>query len=274
MKLIINRLFEFYIHSSIHVALAVLSLFLVFVNANNVLADANSIAVVFLGSITGYNFTKYASIAKLYHRSLTKSLKVIQIFSLACFVLLVIFLVKIPMESLIAYGFTSLITFLYAIPVIGKKNIRSVGGVKIYVVAICWSVTCVIFPALYFNLNFNKDVLLSFVQVFLLVVSLIIPFDIRDLEYDNNDLRTLPQKIGIRKAKQVGIILMSIFFIIELFFKSESKLIAALIIFIAYQLAIWYLPNMKKKYYCSFWIEGIPIVYYVATTVESFLIAL
>ena len=50
---------------------------------------------LFYGTITGYNFVKYAGVAKLHHRSLTTHLKIIQIFSLICFCLMFLYASKL-----------------------------------------------------------------------------------------------------------------------------------------------------------------------------------
>lgn len=71
---------DFYINASIHVALAVYALLRIteiyFEIPHNELLDW----FVFFATITGYNFVKYAGIAKLHHRSLTKNLQVTRCF--------------------------------------------------------------------------------------------------------------------------------------------------------------------------------------------------
>ena len=59
----LKRIFEFYINSSIHVALAVLSLVLITVLEFNLKLPNSYWYFVFFGTITGYNFVKYAPIA-------------------------------------------------------------------------------------------------------------------------------------------------------------------------------------------------------------------
>ena len=79
MKLL-SSVFSFYINSSIHVAFAVLA----FVGISMLEYDLeipNALWVfIFFGTITGYNFVKYAKIAGLRHRQLTNSLRTIQVF--------------------------------------------------------------------------------------------------------------------------------------------------------------------------------------------------
>jgi 4-hydroxybenzoate polyprenyltransferase len=66
----------------------------------------------------------------------------------------------------------------------------------------------------------DADVIITFVQVFLLVVVLMIPFEIRDLNYDKFTLKTLPQLFGVRKTKILGIFLCFVVFILD-YLKNE-----------------------------------------------------
>jgi len=80
--------FDFYLNASIHVSFAVLS----FVKITEIYFDLPTNTplnnFIFFGTITGYNFVKYAGVAKLHHRSLTTRLKAIQFFSFCCFLFL------------------------------------------------------------------------------------------------------------------------------------------------------------------------------------------
>ena len=94
----LKGLFDFYINSSIHVAFAVLSLVFVTEKELELSLDFNFNSFIFLGTITGYNFVKYASVAGLHHRNLTKRLKVIQLFSFVCILILAYFAFKFEFE--------------------------------------------------------------------------------------------------------------------------------------------------------------------------------
>ena len=82
---VLKRLFDFYINSSIHVALAVCGLVWVTLLNFNVGADLDFLYFIFFATVTGYNFVKYFGLAKFHHRSLASWLKYIQIFSFLCF---------------------------------------------------------------------------------------------------------------------------------------------------------------------------------------------
>ena len=113
---ILQRIFDFYLNASIHVALAALAFIKITEIYFSLEASNSFYAFVFFGTITAYNFVKFAGVAKLHHRSLTDSLKVIQIFSLICFLALCFFAYQIPLETLLYFLPFGLLTLLYAIP--------------------------------------------------------------------------------------------------------------------------------------------------------------
>ena len=99
MKLL-KQLFNFYINSSIHVALSVFSLVWITLIEFNVSYDAEVLYFVFFASITGYNFVKYFGLAKFHHRSLAIWLKAIQVFSFFSFILMGYYLFELNTISL------------------------------------------------------------------------------------------------------------------------------------------------------------------------------
>ena len=118
----LKAIFAFYINSSIHVALAVVALLAITVLEYNLKVPQALWLFVFLGAITGYNFVKYAKVAGLHHRSLTNSLKTIQVFSAVCFVILGIITFQVSLYTLLITAGFGLLTFLYAVPFIKNKN--------------------------------------------------------------------------------------------------------------------------------------------------------
>src|SRR5690606_1692626 len=98
-------------------------------------------------------------------------------------------------------------------------------------------------------------------QRFLLVMMLMLPFEIRDLQYDSLKLATIPQKIGVLKTKIIGTLIGILFFVLE-FFKMQinTKLVAlTLIVAIMILLYLWFANKSRSDYYSSFWVESIPI---------------
>ncbi|WP_299336025.1 hypothetical protein [uncultured Psychroserpens sp.] len=264
----LKTVLDFYINSSIHVALAVYALAWLTLLRFGVDYDKNILYFVFFASITGYNFVKFFGIAKFHHRSLTPKLKAIQMFSLICFVAMSYYLVKLETQTLIYVSIFGAATFLYAVPIVPKKlyldeqqNLRSIGGLKIYIIALVWTGVTVFLPLVNNNYSINDDVIITAVQRFLFVIVLMLPFEIRDLSYDSLKLSTIPQTIGIKGTKIFGVLLLVVFFFLE-YFKDEINTdtlpihLVITVIVLCFLLFSW---TRQNKYYTAFWVESLPM---------------
>ncbi|HET7360839.1 MAG TPA: hypothetical protein VFI78_02795, partial [Salinimicrobium sp.] len=172
-----KSVFDFYISSSIHVGIEVSCFVLITCFGFDVEVDKNFLAFVFFGTITGYNFIKYAGIAQLHHLSLTKNLKLIQVFSFFCFLALVYFAVKLPFETLLITALFGLFTVFYAVPLPKNKNLRSFAGLKIFVITLVVAGFTVIVPLVHHKITLDVDAIITFVQRMAFIVAVIIPFE-------------------------------------------------------------------------------------------------
>jgi len=262
----LKLLFNFYINSSIHVALAVFSLLRITELYYGLPYNTSLSGVVFFGTITGYNFIKYAGIAKLHHKSLTENLKVIQIFSLLSFLLLVFFLSKLRITMLLYFIPLGVLTLLYAVPITKgfTRNLRNIPIVKIWIIALVWAISTVVLPLLDANQKIDFSTYLMLIQRLLFVVILTLPFDIRDLRFDKRSLQTLPQLLGVERTKKFGFILLGLTMVIEFFITPSSQY--KLVYLIVFMMMLFFLQRSKlkqTKYYASFWVEAIPIFWFV-----------
>lgn len=263
---VLKIVFDFYIKSSIHVALAVYAFVRITELYFGLVYNESLDYFIFYGTITAYNFVKYAGVAKLHHRSLTTHLKIIQIFSFVCFLLMSFYMYHLSIKTLLFIIPFAVLTLLYMIPFLSKfqKNLRSIGYLKIIIVAVVWVGVSVFLPIFDIQKGFTLNTYLFATQRFLLVIVLILPFDIRDMKYDSIYLQTVPRKIGVKNTKQLGHILLIISLLLEFIISSEAifrkvfLLIFVVLLFILMRSKIY-----QPKYYSSFWVESIPIFWWI-----------
>ena len=268
----LKQILDFYINSSIHVALAVYSLSWITLKQFDVSYDENILYFIFYATITGYNFVKYFGLAKFHHRSLANWLKFIQVFSFICFALMCYYAYNLESKTLFYILGLGLVTFFYAIPFLPKKlfmdskhNLRSIGGLKVYVIALVWAFVTVVLPLVNNDYSLNFDVIVTAIQRYLFIIVLILPFDIRDLQYDSLKLSTIPQKIGVKNTKFIGVLLLLLIFFLE-FLKDEliaNQITNLLIVVFVTVLFIVFSKEERGKYYSAFWVEGLPIFWLV-----------
>lgn len=163
-------------------------------------------------------------------------------------------IIQLKYDALLLLIFASVSSVLYVIR-IGNKNAREVPYLKIHLIAFTWVFVLVLFPIL--NENIEAHVLWMFVAHYFYVVAVTIPFDIRDLKYDNPSHKTIPQVIGVFFAKMNGIILLMLFSGIMLW--QEPALTSNWMFHFAVIVQIFLVANMNEKrsdFYCAGLIDG------------------
>jgi hypothetical protein len=173
------------------------------------------------------------------------------------------------------------LTVLYILPInlLNKKktNLRNTEGVKIFIVAAAWSLLTVLVPIIDFFDKIDIIATIYFIQIFIYVFVAIIPFDIRDLNLDIKNLNTVPQNIGIQSAKNLGIILLFIFIIldfVQIIFLEHANLTSVLIniiICIVLSILLLYARKNQTKYYASFWVESVPFFWLLLNFILHYL---
>src|SRR5690606_36302212 len=160
------------------------------------------------------------------------------------------------------------VTFLYAITFlynkilyVKHKNLRNVSGLKVYIIALVWAGVTLVLPILNNHVPLDTNVVVTGFQRFVFVTVLMFPFKIRDLNYDSLKLATIPQQIGIKTTKMVGVLLHMLFFLLE-FLKPQLNVehtVSLLITMFVTLMFLIFANRNQGRYYSSFCVEGIPI---------------
>lgn len=269
---ILKSILQFYINSSIHVALSCFALVQITQMVFHISAQNAVGYFAFWGTIVGYNFVKYEELARAKRLQLRKQLRVIALFTLGCFIMTgYYFFLLERITQIIAIVFLGL-TLLYTLPFFPNKvNARNWAGVKIYIVSFCWVGTTVFLPLLNAGVDFTANIGILSMQRFILIFVLILIFEIIDLRFDNPNLRTVPQQIGMKKTKILGFSLLFLFCGLEIFNINSNfniqfmklKLDLDIAIAIVITLFLAFANEKRSKYYTSFWVESVPIVWWL-----------
>lgn len=260
---LLKIIFKFYINSSIHVSLAVVTLTVFTYVQSQTPIDYKLLVFIFLSSITGYNFVKYAPVAKLYHRSLTQQLRQIQIFSLVVFIGLGVCLFFINLKVILISTGLGLITLCYAIP-LGRKNLREIAFLKVFVIALIWAVTTYVLPFINESFqwkNFTPFLNIQFFERILWVILLMIPFEIRDVKFDRTYLKTLVSTFGVVPIKLASVFILMLLAVHKLVFLSNGILLMYLGMYLSLGVAILFATTHQKPYYSSFYVEALPLLW-------------
>lgn len=79
------------------------------------------------------------------------------------------------------------------------QALREIPGLKIFLIAFTWSVVCGVFPASFAH-DPGAGIMLFAFERFFFILAITVPFDVRDLRYDDSRMRTIPQILGVQKS--------------------------------------------------------------------------
>lgn len=245
-----------YVEKHIHVALAVTAFTVITVKEFSLQIPFTLWVVIFTGTFLSYNFISHFK---------SRRFRIIKwdilCYGLACLSLfyLISHFSLLTILTLILMG---LMTFLYVVPLRHGRNLRSVSGWKAFLVAFVWAGVTVLLPLeTSTNTEWTTGVALTSIQRFIIVLVLLIPFEIRDVATDSPHLKTLPQLFGIRRTKQIGYggILVCVLLEFVKFPIQEAHAVSLMVFLIFLGLSIYMTDVKQSRYFASFWVEALPI---------------
>ena len=268
MKLLV-RLFDFYLDTSLHVAFSVVMLLWVTSHYLGISLDPKLVGFVFFATVSTYIFIKYVSAKGKYVLSALPYHRSIQILGLVCSGsgLWCLGYLNWSPELFLLLTALLLFTTAYALPLLPSNvNLRGFGLLKISLVALVWAGATVVLPVIHAQLDFSWDVGVEALQRFVLVVILMLPFEVRDMQYDLPELRTFPRRYGLGKTKIFGLGLVLVFFLLT-FFKDgprEYEPITKGLLSVFLVCILWVTKEGRGRYFASFWVEAVPIFWGIA----------
>lgn len=265
---ILKRLFDFYIHSNIHVAIGAFCFVKITLLSFGVDENETALFVLF-STILSYNFIRFMDSINRnsdFGNWLNKSKKQLLLISILSGILCLYFFVSFKIDAIIVLSPFVLLTLFYGMKLPRKAiSLRYIPGLKIFVIAFCFAGITVLFPLVQNGIDITFNIWVFLLQRLLFVILITLPFDIRDVDSDTKILKTIPQLFGVRAAKLVGIILAVFIFLIEFIYHFENGKSSIIVLSISLLAVLFLLLSSKKqsKYYSSFWVEALPIFWYV-----------
>ena len=256
---------RFIVFSNIWVAFCVVALCL----SSEVLLSTSNYKIsqfVFFATIFIYNFQRVVRIEKgLNHvRKLWLVNQKIAIYVLmACGGLISVYcFFEFKLITQIFIVFVGTISFLYPF------RLRKIPFSKIFIISFVWTVSTMLLLVLENNIPISQNIVLHLVSRFLFVFAITIPFDIRDLKYDAQNLQTLPLFFGILKARFIALFALFMCLVISVFQHLENTIISSnllALIFLYFVTSIFIVKSDKKRgeMYFSFWVESLSILCYL-----------
>jgi hypothetical protein len=262
----INNILNFYIFSNIHVAIATFCLTKITLLEIGI-SENRTALFVFFSTLVSYNlirFLRIDTIKNWFQEWFESNKNHLYILTGISLLFLIYFIFQLRLKALFVLFPFSLVTLFYVFPV-KKYSLRNIAGLKLFLIAVSWAGITVLFPLVQNYIVPRTVDYITFFQRFLFVVAITIPFDIRDFDYDAKSLQTLPQQIGVKNSKFVGVLFLLLFFFLE-FFKSglfSQNILSILLIMVISSILLLKANSNQSKYYSAFFVESISILWFI-----------
>jgi len=267
------KILDFLVASNIYVSLGVCALTWLSLEFRQI-ENSELLGFVFFSTLFAYNFMRLARVHPMLlegesvrHQSIYKLRAFLWGLCIASGLMAFYFFMAIYTHVFFPLIIMAIVSMAYGLPIYKKPTgwlrLRDVPGLKIFLIAITWAFVTDGLPAL---INAQKLEFLPLLERFLFVFAITIPFDIRDLRFDEVNLATIPQYFGVRKARWIGI---SALFIAELilayrfFFEGDVNLWGAVAIYLTYEFSAFLVykshPNLQERF-VTLGVEGMSIL--------------
>ena len=205
--------------------------------------------------------------AKFHYRSLTTKLKEIQILSAFCIVGFMVCFFNLKSNVQYSLFFLGLITFFYGMPLkwVASKSLRKISGLKIYIIAFVWAATTAFLPQLQSGLDLFQIDYMWILERFVFIFILMLPFEIRDMNFDDLKLSTIPQSIGLSNTKKIGYLGVLLLFVSSIFAHdfNEVEFFSSLMTLLLLVFFLIKSSPKRSRYFTAFWVEALPIFWWV-----------
>ncbi len=150
----------------------------------------------------------------------------------------------------------ALLSLFYILPIKKEFGLRWIPSIKIFIICTSWSLLCLSL------IETPLDYPITPLIIWLFVFAITLPFDIRDLESDGLDLRTIPQLIGSIQSIRLAQLCLLLSVIAYTTIKPNT-VIASTIFALVGLIALEKVKKNKTQAYINFYIEGLPILWII-----------
>ena len=273
---LLKKLGQFFIYSNVFVSFCVLAL----CQSTSIIIGVDSshlLPFVFFSTLFAYNFQRLVRFIPNKDQSahlcwLNKNRLFIILITVISLSLSFYYALNLSFSTFCFLIPISIISLSYPIKIIPfgnqKITLRELPRAKIFLIALVWSVVSVGLVTIENESFYSLDTLLLFVSRFSFVLAITIPFDIRDLKYDDLSLKTIPQIYGEQKAKMIALYCLAFFELISIFHFfvgdfSWQLLLALILTSLLCGILIIKSSQEKNNFFFSFWVEGASVIMYL-----------
>ncbi len=279
---------DFLLFSNLFIALCAIAQGLVTYHLLDVKPEKYVLAFLFCATVAQYNFAILLSKPKDPAKSSFRRVRwIFSHYRLMISITLIVTLCLIPLFFFLSLTSQILMVFLgmlsvgYSLPIFSfhdkKFGLRNIPGIKLFLIALVWSLSSVLLPILEIESNqlsaiTSRDTILLIAKRFLFIAAITIPFDIRDLFQDRSSaLKTIPVLLGEKKAYLVCQVLLAIYLVLLFLFTKEFdyKFFALMLTIFLTGWLIFRSNFKKNEYFYFLYLDGTLIIQFVVLLLFS-----
>lgn len=270
------KLLDFYLYSSIHIAISATLFILQTYLLLDIKIEYNYLFFIFSSTLFLYLLHNISGLKSLSNEEVREKTNRLGQMKPIVFMLLtmsagtsfysVLFLRP---NVILALVFFSFISIWYVVPIFSKKRrLREYPVVKIFLIAFVWAGISAFIPLFEIEMDRYTKALIFF-EKYLFIFAITIPFDIRDTKFDRaKGVSTIPIIFG--KTKSIILSALSMVFalviVMNLYLNhiySSKQFLALLIGYSITMLLIIYAKNKTNDYYFTGMLDGTPILVFL-----------
>lgn len=266
-----KKTIDFLIYSNCWIGLGAAALTAQFYIILNIEVNVYVVLFSFFATQLTYTFQRYVKVVNQVQlnnsrlRWMKKNLRLVQIIITIASIGSIRALIEFNWKTYLVLAILGLISFFYIVklPTKNASNLRDIPRLKLFLIGLVWASTSTLIP--YLNLS-DKSVefpwLLGLTN-FIFTIAITIPFDIRDIELDEAEKKTVPQLVGVNTAIIIATILLIVNYPLLMTCIEKVPWMLAIATLLSISLVI----GAKKKrddFYFSFLMDSLLIVQPIA----------
>jgi len=201
------------------------------------------------------------------------------VYSVLGFIAAAVFFIMLPSATWLYLIIPVAISAAYVIPTTKSgRRLRDLPLVKIFLLASSWSLLTTTVPLLNIGFAEPTTITLIFLERFLFIIAITIPFDIRDMEVDSSTgLRTLPHVLGVSRSKVLAVLLLGLSGVVAGVLLAQGVYPHGILIpYVAFlmitALLIWEARAGRSDDYYSGLLDGTMLLLYLLVFVQQFIV--
>jgi 4-hydroxybenzoate polyprenyltransferase len=249
--------------------------------------DKEVLGILFFATIALYNFSMFMSKPAEPKKSpfrrvqwIHRNYRLMITLTLIAVLSLIVLTLFLSPASQVLLLFLGVIAVSYNLPLFSigeqKFGLRNVPGLKLFLISLIWSLSCVLLPIVELSGSGNMisahDTIILIAKRFLFIAAITVPFDIRDLFQDRTyNLKTIPVVLGERKSYLVcqGLLLAYLILLFLFTRTFDAQFFALMLTILLTGWLIFKSEWKRNEYFYFLFLDGTMILQFLMLAIFS-----